>query len=111
MELVLPKNYVVLDCLDEVVGEGYWTQIGHAEWTWTFTRADCATMTKVLGAGSSIASAVAYFFPAAAPYAGAVASVLGYSATIFQTGTRYNGLRIYFHTMWWGRTPRWVGYI
>jgi len=111
MEFVLPKNYVEVDCLNEITGEGYWTHVRHAEWTWTFTRADCATMARVLGAGSSVASAISYFFPAVAPYSSAVAAVLGYSAKIFQDGTRYNGLRVYFHTMWWGRTPRWAGYI
>lgn len=110
LEFILPKVCVELQT-DEIVGKGYWTHVRNAEWTWTFTKRDCANISWIMSAGASIASAVGYFCPQVAPYASVLASALGFGSKLFSNGAKYNGIRVYFHTMWWGRTPRWAQYI
>lgn len=111
MELKLPVNFVELEMSQEVFGKGYWTQVGNAEWTYTFTRADCQNLSMLLGAGSSLSGALAKFVPAVAPYAAGISAVLGAASYAFKTGTRYGGVRVYFHNTWFGRLPRWAQYI
>ncbi|MDH6367189.1 MULTISPECIES: hypothetical protein [unclassified Breznakia] len=111
MELVLPKHYVAVDNKLEHFAQGYWTHTGHAQWTYTMTKTDCKNISWWLSVGSTVSSAIAYFCAAAAPYASAISTVLGGAAKVFKSGANGNGIRVYFHTMAWGRTPRWASYL
>lgn len=116
MTLNLPKNYSEIEEEEMMYLEGgsYWKHVGHAEWTYTFTRTDFNKIAAAVSLGTSVAAAIAKWAPdpEIKGLAGTIAAV-GSIASAFFTylGANTNGFRIYFHTMWWGRQPRWAQFI
>jgi len=105
--LSLPKRYDEIEEEEmQYIDGGYWTHVGHAEWTYTVSKTTCKNIATMFTAGAAFSAALAHFH---VPYAAQVAVLSGLLAAIFDVvGTFGSGIRIYFHTMSWGRTPRWV---
>lgn len=115
MILNLPRNYVEIEEEEMmyIEGGGYWTHVGHAEWTYTITPREFANMAAAVGVGLAVSAAIAKYAPDATikAAAGAIATLGGVGAALLTAAACTNGFRIYFHTMWWGRQPRWAQFI
>jgi len=110
MTLRLPNNYVEIEEEEMMyLDGGYWTHVGHAEWTWTIDARACTILAAYAVAGATISELLGKI---GVPYAKQVATIFELSSAIFGIVAAHGGeIRIYFHTMVWGRTPRWINVI